>query len=403
MRFLYADSEPFPLAYDFLATLERFVQHAGRAAHGEAQVMRLRRAHLQRSKSIADTLASLEQQAEETFLMLDTAKLTAPNDAVVGSYMEKIAAYAKQAAEELATEQRSHLSRVQVAADEEIRGHRETARAQLETFLIEGELGGELVNAIIELRDGVYVIEATRRLIGGAEVTYHIATERFEAWREPRKVSSLAGEMEIQVGMRKKFLRSDLTREMMRVGDHTIMRAVLGEDGAEIALKKKPDHPKPPITLVLGREDDGLDAYIERQQPDGSDLFPAIPSDTEKIVGLWEALQEVTQRALQHRDAVVRVEIGGADIFEGDTLDTLVENLLAAYTPVAREIEARSPSGRELSLKIEHPDGRREERYLEKAKLRAALADLDPTVQNRFAGLPLEDTRSMSNPPAPPS
>lgn len=399
MRFLYADSEPFPLAYDFLATLERFVQHAGRAAHSEAQVARLRQVHLKRSKSIADTVAALEEQADETYLQLDTAKITAPNNAVVGSYMDKVAAYSRQAAEELAAEQRSHLQRVSVAADEEISGHRRTARAELETFLIEGELGGELVNAIIELRDGVYAIEATRRLIGGAEVTYHIATERFEAWREPRKVSSIAGEMEIQVGMKKKFLRSDLTREMMRVGDHTIMRAVLGEGGAEIALKKKPDHPKPPITLVLGREDDGLDAYIERQQADGSDLFPAIPSDTEKIVGLWEALQEVSQRALDFRDAVVRVEIGGIDIFVEDTLDTIVENLLEAYAPIAREIEARSPSGRELSLKIEHPDGRREERYLEKAKLRAALEGLDPTVQNRFARLPLEDTRSMSSPP----
>ncbi len=401
MRFLYADSEPFPLAYDFLATLDRFVQHGGRAAHSEAQVARLRRAHLQRSKSIADTVAALEKQADETCLQLDTAKITAPNDAVVGSYMDKVAEYSRQAADELAAEQRSHLSRVQVAAEEEISGHRRTARAELETFLIEGELGGELVDAIIELREGVYAIEATRRLIGGAEVTYHIATERFEAWREPRKVSSLAGEMEIQVGMRKKFLRRDLTREMMRVGDHTIMRAVLGEDGAEIALKKKPDHPKPPITLVLGREEDGLDAYIERVQADGSELFPAIPSDTEKIVGLWEALQEVSQRALDFRDAVVRVEIGGVDIFVADTLDTVVENLLAAYAPIAREIEARSPSGRELSLKIEHPDGSREERYLEKAKLRAALADWDPTVQNRFASLPLEDTRSMSSPPEP--
>ena len=185
----------------------------------------------------------------------------------------------------------------------------------------------------------------------------------------------------------------------MRVGDHTITRVLMDESSAEITIKKKPDSPKPPLTLMLSREGEELDAFIERTD---KDLFPAIPSDAEKISGLWEALQSVAQRALDFRDAVVAVRYADEDLLNGAGLHALIGVLMEAYAPIAREIDRRSPSSRELSLKLEHEGGRREEIYLAKEKLRAVLENKDPAAQQRFSQLPVQDRGSRLPPPPPP-
>jgi hypothetical protein len=51
------------------------------------------------------------------------------------------------------------------------------------------------------------------------------------------------------------------------------------------------------------------------------------------------------------------------------------------------EIARRSPTPRELSLKLEHDDGRREERYLDRQLVDALLDDLPPPARARLAPL----------------
>lgn len=399
MRFLYGDSDPFPLDYDFLQTLERFVEHGSAAAHHDALITRIEKALAGRGRKNQEARQLLKVFTEEVCQSVTDARTLAPSEPALIAYAERVIAFAEQAAKDALSqdEQRAVQDLAKATADRQV--HREKMRDELNEFLLNGVLGGELVHATLTLQPaGGYAIDATRRLTGGLEVTYRIDTERFKAWTEPRTVESVSGAMEIQVGMKKKFLRSDMTRELMRVGDHTITGVLMDEASAEISIKKKPDSVKPPLTLMLAREGDALDAFIERTD---KDLFPAVPSDAEKISGLWEALQSVAQRALDFRDAVTAVRYADEDLLDGPGLHALIGVLMEAYAPIAREIDRRSPSSRELSLKLEHEGGRREEIYLEKEKLRAMLEDKDPVAQQRFSQLPVQD-RGSRMPPAPP-
>ncbi|MEM7609101.1 MAG: hypothetical protein AAF411_27445 [Myxococcota bacterium] len=397
MPYLYGDSEPFPLDYNFLETLASFVENGAKAAHHDAAITRTERALAQGLSDLETAQRNLKAFADTICQGLSDTRALAPADPPVVALGDDVLSYAEAAASRAVAAQGQRADKMRAQAEAEIAEHRRVMREALEGFLLRGVLGGELVHATLTLEGkGGYAIAATRRLIGGVEVTYRIDTERFAEWTQPRTVESVAGAMELQVGMKKKFLRRDLTRELMRVGDHTIMAALMDESGAEITIKKKVDSNKPPLTLMLAREDDQLDAYIERAD---KDVFPAVPSDAEKISGLWHALESVGRRALDHRDAVVSVRYHDEDLLNGAGIHALVGVLLEAYAPIAKEIDRRSASSRELSLKLEHPSGSREELYLDKAQLRRFVEERDPAVLERFRQLPLVDRGSRVPPP----
>jgi uncharacterized protein YceH (UPF0502 family) len=115
-------------------------------------------------------------------------------------------------------------------------------------------------------------------------------------------------------------------------------------------------------------------------------LFPAVPSDVEKLSGLFAVLQRVGQEAHRRRVTVSAAELGGVDLLREDP-GALLAHLVERFAPTVDEIARRSPTPRELSLKLEHEDGRREERYLDRQLVDALLADLPPRARERLAAL----------------
>ena len=384
VRYLYADSEPFPLGYDFLASLESLIRHASRAADHLWRLSTAETQVAQSAKANAESQKLIEQFGDQAEGALGTVILTAPSHPLVTALGEELVEAVRKATAQRLAESDAVLKRANASLLAEVQQHREGARAELEQFLLEAELDATTRDATIELRDGAYAIEATRQLAGDIAVTYAIDANRFTAWAEPRKLASLADLDELQVGLKKKFLRSDMTREMVRVADHTILSVHLQADQAEIQIARKGDK----LLLSLEREADGIAASIERPQPDSHSMFPAVPSDAQKLASLWATLEEVSHEALHHRQAVVDVKVDGVEVFAIEQPELLLDRLLQIYAPVVAEIARRSPSPRELSLKVEHPDGRREERYVRKSTLAAFIAELHPQVRKRFEVIP---------------
>lgn len=384
MRYLYADSEPFPLGYDFLASLESLIRHAAIASD---HIWRLSTAESQIEQAVkanTESQALIERFGDQAEGALGTVIVTAPSHPLVTALGEELVEAVRNATARRLAESDSMLKRSNATLLAEVSEHRDGARAELEQFLLEAELDATTRDATIELRDGHYAIEATRQLAGEISVTYAIDRNRFTTWSEPRKLASIADLDELQVGLKKKFLRSDMTREMVRVADHTILSVFLQADHAEIQIAKK----GATMLLSLDREPDGVAASIERAQSKSHSMFPAVPTDAQKLATLWATLEEVSNEALSHRQAVVDVQVDGVDVFAIEQPEMLLDRLLEIYAPVVAEIARRSPSPRELSLKVEHTDGRREERYVKKATLMGFLEGLHPQVQKRFDVIP---------------
>jgi len=74
-------------------------------------------------------------------------------------------------------------------------------------------------------------------------------------------------------------------------------------------------------------------------------------------------------------------------VLEHDLLMEMLERLVDTLAPLAQEISRRSPNRHELSLKVEHGDGRREEIYLKKDELAEPIAGLPAPVWKIFSRL----------------
>jgi hypothetical protein len=106
--------------------------------------------------------------------------------------------------------------------------------------------------------------------------------------------------------------------------------------------------------------------------------------------------------ATEHKTRVVSIHLDGEEIFVADKVLALVMRLIQMMAPTVAEIARRSPNQQELSLKIEHDGGRREEIYVKKADLVSKLIPLAPPEVAVFAPLALGQAEAASPSQAPP-
>ena len=109
--------------------------------------------------------------------------------------------------------------------------------------------------------------------------------------------------------------------------------------------------------------------------------------DLPKIEALWQRLEEACAHTLERKQKVDSVVLDGHDVFEDERVAAFINAFIAQYAPIVGEIARRSPAPRELSLKLEHEDGRREEIYLKKDQLASYLVGLDAEVVEQFGRL----------------
>ncbi len=388
MRYLYADSTPFPHPFDFLAGLERLLLHGGRIAALEAEIEQLETEREVDAARTARALEGLDHWVEEAKTALQTADVTAEDAGPLAeSLSERLRTLVDQLAGETEAGEQARLRRENGSAHDQTIAHRRVMRAELEQLLLETELGGVPSQTVIRLRDSDYGFTVTRAFPGEVKVDYLVGEAGVPGWDERRTVSSVAGAMEVQVGMKKKFLRRDMTRELVRIGDHVVVEARLMPSRAEVRLQKKPGGKKPPLLLELTRDGEAVDVTIERESADGMSMFPAVPSDAEKLEGLWEALEVTAERAFAARESVAAVRIEGHDVLaEGQTL-LAIDRIANAFAPVVTELAKRTPNDHELTLKVEDGEGRREERYIRRRDLHALLEEAGTAAVERFGHL----------------
>lgn len=388
MRYLYADSTPFPFAFDFLAGLERLILHGGRIAALESEIELVETEREMDAALTARALEGLDHWVDEAKTALQTADIASEDGGpLAASLSERLQKLVDQLAGETEAAEQARLRRENGAAHDQAIAHRRVMREELQTLLLKTELGAQPSQTVIRLRESDYGFTVTRTFPGGVKVDYLVAEDGVPGWDARRTVSSVAGAMEVQVGMRKKFLRRDMTRELVRIGDLVVTEARLLPSSAEVRLEKKPGSKKPPLLLELSRDGEAVDVTIERESDDGMTMFPAVPSDAEKLEGLWESLEETAQRAYAARASISSVRIDGHDVLaEGQAL-LAIDRIARAFAPVVQQLAARTPNDHELTLKVEGEDGKREERYVRRRDLHALLEEAGSAAVERLGHL----------------
>ncbi|MBX3188791.1 MAG: hypothetical protein KF819_17365 [Labilithrix sp.] len=413
MRFLYGDSAPFPLGYNFLATLEVFMAAATRVVQLETESRELARQTDEVAQSRVKGLEALEQFHTVVMRAVqDTAQKVQHAHAL--EYAQRVAEFASRHVDEhrravLGASEREVL---QVRNDNEHRTSEQ--RAQIEGFLKVAKLPVLATKVSMRLavdgKDTRHQIHAVFDNPDGIQTAFALNASKVAAWAMPRKVADFAQGTELLVGVDKSWLRGTVTAKQVNVDDWTVTQFDLGDDSFELTIKRKLVE-KESLFFRLRRGEAGLSGVVEH--PGQVDARPAAlgQSDLAALDRVWQAVRAACGEVLEHKEQLRNVSLDGAPVFDGGLVIPFVVRLVTMFAPTVREIAKRSPNEFELSLKQETEGGRREELYLRKEQLTSKLHPLSSVGREVFAPLGLDSwvpgvttapPPVVSGPPAPP-
>jgi hypothetical protein len=394
MRFLYGDSAPFPLGYNFLATLEVFMTTATRIVQLESEARELTRQADELANGRMKGLEALDQFHNVVMRAVrDTAQKVQHAHAL--EYAQKVAEFASHYTEEhrRTTMGASERESAQCRAENERRILEQ--RAQLESFLKQAKLpilATKLsMRVVTEGKDSRHTMSAIFDNPDGIQTAFTLGVGKVAAWAMPRKVSELVQGVDLLVGVDKSWLRGTVTPKQVSVDDWLITHFDLADDAFSLTLRRKLTE-KETLQFHLRRTEAGLGGVVEHPgQADAETLNGQLgSSDLAALERVWQALRVASREVLEHKEQLLTVSLDGSPVFEGGLVIPFVVRLVTMFAPTVREIAKRSPNEFELSLKQETEAGRREELYLRKDQLVSKLQPLSSVGRQVFAPLGLD-------------
>lgn len=396
MRFLYGDSAPFPLGYNFLATLEAFMTAATRIVQLESDARELTRQAEELAAGRVKGLEALDQFHTVVMRAVqDTAQKVQHAHAL--EYAHKVAQFASSYVDEhrRVTIGASERESMQCRTENERRIIEQ--RQQLEGFLKVARLPvlatQVSMHLVAEGKDGRgrHEMSAVFENPDGIQTAFTLAPHKSGAWAAPRKMSDLVQGVELMVGVDKSWLRGTVTPKQVNVDEWILTQFELAEDAFALVIRRKLAE-KEALQFTLRRTEAGLSGTVEHPGHANAEALsgPLGGSDLATLDRVWQALRLACREVLEHKDQLVSVSLDGTPVFEGGLVIPFVVRLVTMFAPTVREIAKRSPNEFELSLKQESEGGRREEVYLRKEQLVSKLQPLSSIGREVFAPLGLD-------------
>lgn len=407
MRYLFGDSTPFPLGYNFLATLESFMATATRIVQLENDTANSRSAIEVTAANRVKGLEALEQFHNVVMRAVqDTAQKVQHSHAL--EYAQRVAEYASQYVEEhkRATLAANERESMQLRAEHERRTGEQ--RQQLEIFLKVAQL--PILKTKLSIRlvgeqrgEQRHTMSAVFDHADNMQTAFTIDASKAPGWGNPRKVGDFMQGADLLVGVEKSWLRGTVSPKQERVDDWTITQADMSDEALELTLRKNFKE-KEMLVFHIRKVEGMLSGTVEHPGAPGQDAVGTAMqhADLTHLDKLWTALRAASREASQHKEQLLGVLLDQQPVFESGLVLAFVVRLVAMFAPTVRELAKRSPNEHELSLKIEHEGGRREEIYLRKDTLINALQPLPAAGRAVFAPLGLDTwVPAMTTAPPP--
>ena len=398
MRYLYGDSAPFPHGFDFLSTLERFLEEGARIVKLDTEMRELAELATAGDHERTRALAELETFHADVVRMVEQGGLRVGGE-FAPDYAGRVLESATRGMEEARRAVALRAERdEQTLARELGRRHDDVQRA-LEAFFLRARLPILAATFRMGLDGATTKMQAELVHEGAIIASLALAVDRVPEWQHPRKAGDFVTPLELLVGLKRAGLfRRGETLEPVRLDEYVIGGFVLKEDTAEIRLRRRANEPDSYVfdaRLVEGR------LVVEVARPlEPSERAMPIPleeGDRRLVLSLWERLRNALEGPLDRRERLVGLVLDGDDVFEQGLYLPLLERLVRSFSHTIAEVARRSPNKEELSLKREADGGMREELYLKKRDLVARLEGLSPEELALFSPLNLTPPSALAS------
>jgi hypothetical protein len=234
--------------------------------------------------------------------------------------------------------------------------------------------------------------------------SYSLDTAGSEFFSTVKRFGDLApGKQEIPIDTKKAWLKKEPVPVTLRIDDAKLTQVTDTANDLEFRLAPRPGSG---ISEIVVRSAKALPGSMEVYKVDESKQTEMVPTDlfssehADMLSMFSEGLSGHVKSLVGLRKGLLTVTVDGKDVAQERLYIDVVRRLIAYLAPIVREIEEHSANPDELSLKIEHEEGRREEFFLRKTNLHQRISQLPGILQALFEplGLGKPPIRDVSEP-----
>lgn len=422
MRYLYADSTPFPLPQNFLATIcagtdacvsifraeellddcNRIIREAETRATGElAQLSAL--SHRVDGALGAGSIPPVANGASG----LDQGAANKGGQPSTKSAGELTLSHIRELAWTALDQARTDVLKARdtrIASAMQM-SPRAMVLPALSTFLSSHEipdtawgirwtagLGGAPTRAELHARTPV-----------GLEAVFDVAIPHGHVWARAARVALLG--FDASIAMMKKPLLGKARPTLTRLGELHVTHVVLTPDRATLKLSESAKSPSRGIEFVFGSGDGPAEVMATRVDKAGYPIHEAERlslSDATAVHKLWSRVTTLLGGLVAYRTRATSAKLGGVPVIEVGRPVVVAQTILRALAPYVREIAARTTVPRELALKRELGDGCREELFIHYETVLERIKQLSRPHQLQFEIFGLQEEQRPSQPPQQP-
>ena len=404
MRYLYADSTPFALPQNFLATLCAGTDACVAILKAEQELDDCNRAVREAETRAARELAQLSALAHRVDAALGSGSVPppAPDGAEAPRAAQNIGDTTLTKIRELAWSTldgarqdalKSRDARITAAAQAAPRAQ---VLPALSTFLSTHELPDTAwgIRWTAGLGGAATRAELHARTPFGLEASFEVAIPEGHVWARAPQLAVLG--FEGSISMMKKPLVGKARPVLVPLGEMFVTHVVLTADRAMLRLSKGGKAPAEGIELVFTGEASG-DVSATRVDKAGYPLGEAERlglADGNIAHKLWTRITVLLGGLVAFRTRATSAKLGGVPVAEVGRPLVVAQAVLRAIAPYVREIAARTQTPRELALKRELGDGCREELFIHYDTVLERIKPLSATHQAQFDVFGLREERS---------
>ncbi|MFO0548244.1 MAG: hypothetical protein U0271_07650 [Polyangiaceae bacterium] len=404
MRYLYADSSPFPLMQNFLATLCAATDTCVALLRAETAVEEEARAIREAEQRAASDLAELAHVEARVEAAVGSRKAPVEHG-VAGATLAR----ARELAFATVDEARAKVARTreeQIAA-----AHAKLPRSTVSPALSQLVSTHELPDTAwgVEWRalpkEKSARAELHARTAIGLEATLGVAIPADHAFARAARLDLLGVPTTVELThkplfRKERLVATDLSRWF-------VTEVVLSQERASLRLSQGAAKGAPGLAFQFADKE----VTVTRVDGEGyprSEAEHLSEVDAAAMRRVWNRVTSSLGTLVAHRTAATSVKLGGIAAAEIAHPASIARVLVHALAPYVREIAKRSRTPRELALKRELGDGCREELFISYETVCERFAPLPEAQQAIFEEFELREettqvTPLSSRPPAPPA
>jgi hypothetical protein len=400
LTYLYGDSSPSPLQFNFIELLKDALGFAVRLLLAELRLDE----HEERGRSLERAYRREVEELDQLGQRLGGA-LTSYVDpeTQVASAARRCASQMARASQELL---KAEHERLRAGLHGQLGKLREASLAErtacltaLEAVLLRHDFPETAHALTVRLESGSRYGAQLRGVTPfGLDTSVELEVPAQSVFSSLLRLDRVGG-LDLNLPGQSGWLRKEERVQKTRLGKHYVIELTLEPAARQLMLRSSPDGKGDGYDIIARTENRRLNIIRYEEGAAASSPFEILDEDREPVLQVLEKLQAAALDLGGNRKRLAYAKLGEQPMLALERPRPLVERLIFALAPIAKDVADHSLSPGELVLKRLLRDGRREEIFVTWDELNARLEPLPAELRGVFAPLGL----GRGAPPPPPA